>query len=84
MTNHPKYWGPCEDCLQFAEEYDYDLSRLSGPKTTPKAAKKRRKESRAETARRLRAEGLVVGAIADRMGVSEKTVRNYLADSLTP
>lgn len=40
-----------------------------------------RRGSRAAVARRLRAEGLVVGAIADRMGVSDKTVRNYLAGS---
>jgi hypothetical protein len=81
-VNHPASCGPCDDCLDYAEESGYNLARLGGPETTPATIHKIRASRRREEALRLRAEGLVPSAIADRLGVSDKTVRNYLAKLL--
>jgi hypothetical protein len=47
-------------------------------------AKRRPKSGMLELVRAMREEGKVVGAIADELGLSEKTVCNYLAKSRMP
>jgi DNA-binding NarL/FixJ family response regulator len=80
-VNHPADCGPCDDCLEFAEESGYNLVRLGGPETTPETLRKIRAAHRRQEVLALRAEGLVVGAIADRLGISDKTVRNHLSEA---
>ncbi len=45
---------------------------------------RRAKSKMIETVAKLRAEGKVVGAIADELGLSDRTVRDYLGKSRRP
>jgi hypothetical protein len=72
----------CLDC--FAEDETLAKLRRTGTAGKRRRYRYRRRRPKAgmvEAVRKMREEGMVVGAIADAVGVSEKTVRNYLSMS---
>jgi hypothetical protein len=72
----------CFDC--FAEDgTSVRLGRRgqTGRRSGYTYTKRRPKDGMIILVRQMREEGKVVGAIADELGLSEKTVRNYLAES---
>lgn len=53
----------------------------TGPRSGYTYKKRRRKSGMIQVVSAMRREGKVVGLIADELGLSDKTVRNYLAEA---
>jgi transposase-like protein len=72
----------CLSC--FTDDEDVAKLRRGGQKgrrSGYRYTRRRPKQGMVELVRAMRDEGLVVGAIAKELGISEKTVRNYLSES---
>ena len=75
----------CLECFST----DLRVARLrrggqAGPRSTYSYRRRRPQLKMITVVAEMAAEGLVAGAIADILGISEKTVRNYLSRAKTP